>query len=46
MVLRDKERQHNDQGINPRGKHKIINTYAPNIGTIHKANAGSHKRRN
>ena len=33
MVLRDKERLHNDQGINPRAKHKIITTYAPNIGT-------------
>ena len=31
-ITRDKERLHNAQGMNPRGRHKIVNIYVPNIG--------------
>ena len=32
-ITRDKE-GHNDQGINPRGRHTIANIYAPTIGAL------------
>ena len=41
---------HNDQGINPRGRHTIVNIYAPNIGAPQyirqKPTMSVNKRRN